>query len=77
MKLFKRKTKTDEETRGYDTSGERFKERIENQIDWAKRMNVVRLREEEGKTFQEIADFYGCSRSNIWQMYWAAKEEIK
>lgn len=61
----------------YDTSSDKFKDRINKQTDWAKRLNIVRLREVEKMTFADIAHFYGCTRVNIWQLYQSAKKTIQ
>lgn len=77
MKWLKRKVVRHKGRKPYNTSGDGFKNRVEKQTDWAKRLNIVRLRDVEKMTFQDIADFYGCTRVNIWQLYQSAKRTIK
>lgn len=58
------------------TVTDRVKKAWDEKTKWSKRMNVVRLREEEGLAFREIGEIYGTSPQAVHELYNRAKEQV-
>lgn len=59
------------------TVTDRVRKAWDKKTDWSKRMNVVRLREQENLSFREIGEAYGTTPQAIHELYNRAKEQVK
>jgi predicted DNA-binding protein YlxM (UPF0122 family) len=58
------------------TVTDRVKKAWDEKTKWSKRMNVVRLREQENLSFREIGEACGTTPQAIHELYHKAKEQV-
>jgi predicted DNA-binding protein YlxM (UPF0122 family) len=58
------------------TVTDRVRRAWDEKTKWSKRMNVVRLREQENLSFREIGEAYGTTPQAIHELYHKAKEQV-